>query len=133
MAFTEFYINSLGSNLNGGSSNAANATFTSTNGNWQGLGISNFRPTNGANPSGNGVNVGDFASIYLDAASVGVYIARITAVQNAANGNISVSVGNAYGTAPTNGATGRSIKVAGAWLGPSGATTFPFGLAGTIG
>jgi len=132
MAFTEFYINSLGSNLNGGSSNAGNAKFTSTNGNWQGGGIANFRPTDGQNPSGN-VNVGDFCSIYNDGASVGVYITRITAVQNAANGNISTSSGNSYGTAPTNSATARSIKVAGAWLGPSGATTFPFGLAGTIG
>lgn len=132
MAFTEFYINSLGSNLNGGSSNAANATFTSTNGNWQGLGISNFRPTDGQNPTGN-VNVGDFASVYTDGASVGVYIVRITAVQNAANGNISTSVGNSYGTAPTNSATARTIKVAGAWLGPVGAVTFPFGLTGTLG
>ncbi len=132
MAFTEFYMNSLGSNVNGGSSNASNATFTSTSGNWQGLGIANFRPTDGQNPSGN-VNVGDFCSIYLDAAVVGVYITRITAVQNAVNGNISTSVGNSYGTAPTNGATGRTIKVAGAWLGPVGAVTFPFGLAGTLG
>lgn len=117
MAFTEFYISTLGSNTNSGSSNNANASFTSTNGNWQGLGISNFRPTDGQNPSGN-VSVGAFASIYLDGAAESVYIARITAVQNAANGNITVSVGNSAGTPPTNGATGRSCKVGGAWKGP---------------
>ncbi len=136
MAFTEFYINSLGSNLNAGSSNTANAFFTSTSGNFQGLGISNFKPTDGQNPFGNvGTNaLTNYASIYPDGATVGVYIVRITAVQNAANGNISVSVGNSYGTAPTNNATARSIKVGGAWLGPNtNVTTFPFGLTGTIG
>ncbi len=135
MAFTEFYINSLGSNLNAGSSPNATAFFTSTSGNFQGLGISNFRPTDGQNPFGNvGTNAyTNYASIYVDGATTAVYIVRINSVQNAANGNISVSVGNSYGTAPTNSATARSIKVGGAWLGPAGAVTFPFGLAGTIG
>ncbi len=117
MAFTEFYISTLGSNLNGGSSNTANSTFTCVNGNWNAASF-NFTPKDGQNPFGN-VNVGDFASVYPDGSAVGVYIARITAVANAANGNISVSSGNAAGANPTNGATNRSIKVGGAWRGPS--------------
>lgn len=136
MAFAEFYCNSLGSNLNaGGISNAAepgpNARYTSTNGNWSST-LNNFRPTDGTNPTGS-VSVGDFASIYNDGATTAVYIARITAVDNKANGNISVSATSAYGSAPVTSATGRSIKVGGAWLGPNGASIFPWGLAGSIG
>lgn len=116
MAFTEFYISTLGSNLNSGSDNGTNAKFTCVNGNWN-ISNSNFQPRDGQNPSGN-VNVGDFASIYPDGSSVGVYIARITAVQNAVNGNITISSGNAAGSAPTNGASNRTIKVGGAWKGP---------------
>lgn len=120
MAFTEFYISTLGSNLNSGSSNSTNAQFTSTNGNWQAGGIANFRIRDAQNPTGN-VNVGDFASIYNDGAAEAVYIVRITAVQNATNGNISVSLGNSAGTAPTNATSGRTIKVGGAWKGPTNA------------
>ncbi len=117
MAFTEFYISTLGSNLNGGSSNTANAKFTCVNGQWN-TASQNYTPADGQNPSGN-VNVGDFASVYPDGSVVGVYITRITAVANATNGNISCNSTNAAGASPTNGATNRSIKVGGAWRGPS--------------
>lgn len=115
MAFTEFYISTLGSNLNGGSDNGVNAKFTCASGNWN-TANANFQPRDGQNPFGN-VNVGDFASIYPDGSTVGVYITRITAVQNAVNGNITTSSGNSAGTAPTNGASNRTIKVGGAWQG----------------
>lgn len=117
MAFTEFYISTLGSNLNGGSDNGTNAKFTCVNGNWN-TASQNFTPKDGQNPAGN-VSVGDFASVYPDGSAVGVYIARITAVANIANGNISLSSGNSAGASPTNGATNRTIKVGGAWRGPS--------------
>ena len=116
MAFTEFYCHSLGSNLNGGSSNAANATFTSNNGNWT---SPNFRPRDGQNPFGN-ANVGDFASIFADGATVGVYITRISAVQNAVNGNITIDTTNFMGAAPATNVTRTDIRVAGAWRGPNG-------------
>ncbi len=134
MAFTEFYCTSLGSNLNSGGINSGipggTANYTHTNGNWSTV-LNNFTVQNGTNPTGN-VTVGDYASIYNDGATVGVYIARITAVDNKVNGNISVSSTNIYGTAPTTSTTNRSMKVGGAWLGPNGSTTFPFGLTGTI-
>ncbi len=116
MAFTEFYISTLGSNLNGGSDNGANSKFTCVNGQWN-VASFNFTPKDSQNPFGN-VNVGDFASVYPDGSTVGVYISRITAVANATNGNITVSSGNAAGAGPTNGATNRTIKVGGAWKGP---------------
>src|SRR5215472_6750624 len=97
-AFTEFYMNaSTGSNLNGGS-DAGTVTYTSTNGNYNaGTGV--FTPTDGSNPVTAGVTVGQFASIYIDGATVGVFVTRVTAVTNATNGTITTSLTIAAGTA----------------------------------
>lgn len=126
-AFTEFYCDaSTGSNLNGGS-DAGTVTYTSTNGNWNGT--STFTPTDGTNPVSAGVTVGQFASVYLDGATLGVYIARVTAVTNAANGAITLSTTAKAGSPPASGATGRTIKVGGALKGPNGTTTYPLTLS----
>ncbi len=117
MAFTEFYISTLGSNLNSGSSNTANSQFTCINSQWNAASL-NFTPKDGQNPSGN-VNIGDFASIYPDGSALGVFITRIIGIANASNGNISCSGVNFAGANPTNGATNRTIKVGGSWRGPS--------------
>lgn len=132
MAFTEFFCRSGGSNLNGGgqvsgAEQGTAAAYTSTNGNWNGTTI--FTPTDGSTPSAT-VNVGDFASIFLDAAVVGVFLARVTAVAAGVNGAITVSGTAQSGAAPASGATGRTIKVGGAWKGPNAAETFPIGLVG---
>lgn len=128
MAYTEFYCNaSTGSNLNGGS-DSGSVTYTSTNGNWSTV-TNIFTPTDGTNPVSAGVVVGQFASIYIDGATVGVFIARVTAVVNAANGTITVSSSAIAGTAPTTSATARSIKVGGAFLGPNAASSYPFSLS----
>lgn len=129
MAYTEFYCNaSTGSNVNGGS-DPGTVTYTSTNGNWDGSSI--YTPTDGSNPVTAGVKVGQFASVYIDAATVAVYIARVTAVTNAANGTITLSTTAHAGTAPTSSATARSIKVGGAWKGPNAAVNFPLAVSGT--
>lgn len=122
-----------GSNLNSGSDNNNSAKYTSTNGNWNSTtGV--FIPTDGTNPYTFGVKQGDFASVYVDGASIAVYIARVEAVSNAVNGQINLSTtGVAYGVAPSTSATARTIKVGGAWLGPNGTSVFPFGLSGGIG
>ena len=125
MAYTEFYVQTTGSNLNAGSTNGNSAVYTATNGNWDGTSI--YTPTDGSTPAST-VSVGDFASIYLDAATVAVYIARVTAVAAGVNGAITLSTTAFSGTAPASGATGRSIKVGGAWKGPNGAVNFPVGL-----
>jgi hypothetical protein len=125
--FTEFYCQSGGSNLNAGSNANNAAAFTSTNGNWtSGTGV--FIPTDGSTPA-SFVNVGDFASIFLDAATVGVFIGRVTAVAGGVNGAITVSLTVAAGTAPSTLATGRTIKVGGALKGPNGASGYPLSLA----
>lgn len=122
--FTEFYVQTTGSNLNAGSTTGDNAVYTATNGNWDGTSI--YIPTDGSNPSGT-VSVGDWASVYLDAATVAVYVARVTTVTNAVNGGIILDTSAKGGTAPASGGTGRTIKVGGAWKGPNAAESFPFG------
>src|SRR3990167_1101940 len=128
MAFTEFCCRSGGSNLNGGAlasgaEPSTTAVYTCINSNWDGTSI--FTPTDGSTPASS-VTVGDFASVYLDAAAVAVYVSRVTVVAAGVNGAITLSTTAKSGTAPTVGATGRSIKVGGAWKGPNAAEGFPF-------
>lgn len=129
-SFTEFYALSGGSNLNAGSTTDAAAIYTSTNGNWDSTtGI--FTPTDGSTPAST-VSVGMWASAYVDGASVGVFIGRITAVAAGVNGAITVSLTAAAGSAPSTSATGRTIKVGGAWAGMTGTTGFPLNLANIL-
>lgn len=130
MAFTEFYCQSGGSNLNSGSDNGT-LVYTSLHGNWvQATGV--FTPVDGSNPAtaSPGVTVGQFASVYIDGATVGVFIGRVTIVTNAINGAITVSTTIKAGAAPANQTGTATIKVGGAWLGPNAASAFPFGLTG---
>ncbi len=122
MAFTEFYCTTGGSNLNSGTTTGNSATYTSTNGNWNGTTI--FTPTDGSTPAST-VSVGDFASVFLDAATQGVFVARVVTVAAGVNGAITVSGTNQMGSAPTSGATGRSIKVGGAFKGPQAGNLWP--------
>lgn len=131
-AYVDFYCNaSTGSNVNGGS-DAGTVTYTSTNGNWSTT-THDFTPTDGTNPVSAGVTVGQYASIYIDGATLAVYIVKITAVVNAANGAISTSTTLLAGSAPSTSATGRTIKVGGAWKGPNGTSGFPLTLSGIAG
>jgi hypothetical protein len=127
MAFTEFYVQNNGSNLNSGSDTNALAKYTSVNGNWN-LTTLIFTPTDGSNPVSAGVAVGDFGSVYLDAAANTLYVARVTNVVNAVNGAITFSNVVTTSGGPTTGTTGRSVKIGGAWKGMGGTVTFPFSL-----
>lgn len=126
MAFTEFYCDATnGANINAGD-NTANGVVTATNGNWS-TATNVFAAASGTPFSG--VTVGEFASVYLDGATVAVYIGRVTAV-NGGGTNITISSTAKSGTAPTTGATGRSCTTGGAWLGPNAASGFPFTFVG---
>lgn len=112
MAYTEFYMQTTGDNLNSGSTTSDAASVTSTNGDWGNAAANRFTAASGTPFSG--VVAGEWASIYLDAATSTVYTAEITAV-NGGGASIDLSATNKIGTAPATGSTGRSCKVGGAW------------------
>lgn len=123
--YTEFYCTQTGSNLNAGSTTADSASLTYASGNWvAGTGV--FTVASG-NPSSDGVAVGDFASVYPNGDTVAVFIGRVTARDTT---TITVSLTAKSGTAPTDGTGNRTLKIGGAWAGPSGATIFPFAFVG---
>ena len=124
--YTEFYVVTTGSNLNSGSTTGNTATYTGVG---DSDGTSVFTPSDGSTPASS-VNVGDFASVYVTAgATVATFIGRVTNVAAGVNGAITVSTTAKSGTFPAASAGAHTItcKVGGAWAGPSGATSFPFG------
>lgn len=128
MAFTEFCCKSGGSNLNAGTRNGGStepgtsADFTYASGSWvQSTGV--FTVASG-NPVTDGVAVGDFASVYPDAASVTPFVGKVTARDAT---TITVSLTAKAGTAPVDGTSDTTLKIGGAWAGPNGAEDFPFG------
>lgn len=123
MAWTEFYIQTTGNNLNAGSTTADPALATSTNGSWD-ITANRFIAAGGATPFLS-VTVGMYASIYLDAATSAVFVSKVTAV-DVGGTYIEVSkTANKLGTAPASGATGRSCKVGGAWKDTAIVSLFP--------
>lgn len=125
--YSEFYCRSGGTNINSGHTTNVAAIYTTVNGNWSSsTALTNvFIPTDGVNPVTAGVLSNGFASVYLDGATNGVYIARVNYVTNAVNGGIILDNTAASGTMPSVGATGRSLKFGGAWKGPYGNLGFP--------
>ena len=86
--------------------------YSSTNGNWDAAtGV--FTPAAG-DPSVH-VVVGDFTAVWLDIDSAGVFIGEVVAVDAA---KITTSFVRGFGTLPTTGTTGRTIKAGGSWKGP---------------
>lgn len=131
-SFTEFCCRSGGSNLNAGSRSGSStepgtsADFTYASGSWvASTGV--FTVASG-NPSSDGVAVGDWASVYPDGSTTAVFIGRVTARTTT---TITVSLTVKGGTAPTDGTSNRTVKIGGAWAGPSGGTAFPFGIVNT--
>lgn len=109
--FTEFYVQATGDNRNAGSTTADAASVTVTNGDWGNAAANRYTAPSGTPFSA--VQIGEWASIYLDAATSAVYIAQVTAI-NAGGASIDLSATIKIGTAPANGATGRSCKIGGA-------------------
>jgi parallel beta-helix repeat protein len=127
MAFTNFCCRSGGSNLNAGTLTgdttepAITAAFTYGSGSWvQSTGV--FTVASG-DPAADGVAVGDFASVYPDAASVTPFVGRVTARDAT---TITVSSTAKAGTKPADGTSDTTLKIGGAWKGPNGSEAFPF-------
>lgn len=130
-SWTEFYVQSTGSNLNAGSTNGNSAAFTYAGGTFvRSTGV--FTVGSG-NPSSDGVSVGDFASIYTTSgATVATFVARVTARTTT---TITVSLTAIAGatSSVSETAAAATCKIGGAWAGPSGTTGFPFGfVVGTL-
>lgn len=128
--YTNFCCRTGGSNLNSGTRNGSTTEpgvapdFTYASGSWV-QSTRTFSVASG-NPSTDGVAVGDFVSVYADGSTVTGYVARVTAVTST---TIVTSATVLAGTVPTDGTSNRTLRVGGAWLGPTGATpwldTFP--------
>lgn len=127
MAYTEFCCKSGGSNLNAGTI-VGDSSVPSTSplleyasGSWvASTGV--FTVASG-NPSTDGVVIGQFASIYVNGATTTGFIARVTAVSST---TITVSTTIKAGTAPSDGTGNTTLRIGGAWAGPSGTSGFPF-------
>ena len=113
MAISEFYLDAAsgGADTNAGTGTGAH-TILETNGDWGNLAANRYTATSGL-PFAS-VNVGDWASVYVDGASTAVYIAKVTTV-GAGGLYVNLSAVNKMGTAPSVSPTGRSIKFGGAW------------------
>lgn len=115
MALTEFYVRADGSNTNSGSTDAAAASVTSTNGDWNNAAANRFTAASGTPFSG--VMVGDFAAVMDDADTQTDLVGRITAV-NGGGASIDIDTTARVGTSGT-AATGKTCKVGGSWGGGS--------------
>lgn len=125
VTYQEFYVQTTGSNLNAGDTATDAATATFSRGSWDAsTGV--FTPEIG---NTTGATVGAFASIYLTGATQTGFVARITAVSST---QITVSLTAKSGTAPVTTVGGIVMKVGGAWAGPSGTASFPFGFYSSL-
>lgn len=131
MAYSEFYVQPTGSNLNAGSTTDNAAILTYAAGTFvRSTGV--FTVASG-NPQTDGVAVGMFVGLYTTAGATQVgLVARVTARNTT---TITVNTTDIAGaTANVSEAAGAStLKVGGAWAGPSGTVGFPFSFAvGTL-
>lgn len=119
MSITEFYMQSTGSNLNAGSTNSDAASLTYASGNWvQSTGV--FTVASG-NPQSDGVQVGQWASVYANGSTNTGFVGQVTAVDST---TITVSLTTTIGTTvPTDGTGNRTLKIGGAWASFDGLTT----------
>lgn len=121
--YTDFYCRTNGNNLNAGSTESTTVTFSAAGGNW--TNTTGVWYKSGVNLSA--VSVGMFASVHTDATTTETpFVGLITAVDDTAD-SITVSLTQKGGTAPaTTTANDMSIKVGGAWAGPTDVGSFPF-------
>lgn len=127
MAFTEFCCRSGGSNLNAGTLDGSStppsvsAAYTYASGDWVQSTLV-FTVASG-NPQSDGVTVGQFASVYADGSTETTFVGKVSAVTTT---TITIDGSQNGGTAPVDGTGNRTLRIGGAWQGPSGASSFPF-------
>src|SRR5215204_843904 len=129
MAYQEFYMDPAGSNLNAGSTSAAAASVTDLNGGWSTA--TNIFTASAGTPF-SGVVAGEWASIYIDGAAIGVFTGRVTVV-GGGGATITISTTERIGTPPVTSATTRTCKIGGAWASFQVMTSSFFGTSTTAG
>jgi hypothetical protein len=122
-AFTEFYVQTTGSNLNSGSTTNDAALFTYS-GDWTNS-TGAFYPSSG-NPLTDGVKAGMYASVYTSGASTAAWVGYIT---NVLADSVWFAASNRSGAFPSDIAGVAHLNVGGAWGGPNTNSGFPFGFA----
>ncbi len=115
MAFTPFYMQTTGNDLNAGSTTADNALVTDTGGTYNqgtGAGGTDQYVASAGTPFSATV-VGEYISVYTAGATFATFVGKITAV-NAGGASVDVSLTIIYGTRPANAST-KTAKTGGAW------------------
>ena len=134
MAFVEFCCRSGGNNLNAGTVDGSSAEpsvtplATYTGGDWNSATFVYTAPV-GADMTA--AVVGRYASLYTDGdtqpTSSGFMVGRITSVNAAARTiTFQLSFINHYGTGQATSTGNKTMRIGGAWSGPSGSLAFPF-------
>lgn len=130
--FTEFWVQPTGGNTNSGHTADDSATFSAVSGNWTNATLKFFK--SGLNPVAGGVTNGAWAALSLTAFPTNAqYDAIVTGADDTAD-TITLSSLAFMGTNPGNNVGGMSIRVGGAWKGPTTNTMvngggFPFNFA----
>ena len=124
-AYTEYYVQTTGSNLNAGSTATDAAAFTYAGGTF--VRATGVYTVASGNPLTDGVAVGDEASIYTTAGATqpGV-VGRVTA-RDATTITINTTDISGATANVSEGAAASTLKIGGAWAGPSTTVDFPFG------
>lgn len=123
-AFTEFYVQTTGDNLNAGSTTADAATFTYAGGTF--VRATGVYTVASGDPASDGVAVGNWASVYTTAgATIATFIGRVTA-RDATTITVSITVMGGATASVSESANAATLKVGGAWKGPNAAVGFPF-------
>ena len=121
--FTEFYVQTTGSNLNAGSTSTNAATFTYASGSWvASTGVFTVASGNPLTDLTPGETY--YASVYADGSALTGFVGRMTTWDAT---TITVSLTAKSGTAPTDGTNTRTLKIGGAWKGSNAAEAFPYG------
>lgn len=125
-AYTEFYAQTTGSNLNAGSTtnNSAFATYSGTFVRSTGV----FTVASG-NPITDGVSIGSWASVYTTAGATNAGLVASVTATNSSSITVSLSAISGSTNNVSETANAATLKIGGAWAGPSGANAFPIGFA----
>lgn len=131
MAFTEFYVQPTGSNLNAGSTTSNTAAFTYAAGTF--VQSTRVFTVGSGNPQSDGVTVGMFVAVYTTSGATqpGV-VGRVDQVTTTTIRFAATDIAGAVANV-SEAAGAATLKVGGAWAGPSGTVGFPFNfIVGTL-